>query len=49
MEEKFAHLSENGTNPFVDPKGFRDFLARSEEAFLKELAAQESNSRGAGK
>ena len=49
MEEKFAHLSENGTNPFVDPKGFRDFLARSEGAFLKELAAQESNSRGGGK
>jgi metallo-beta-lactamase class B len=49
MEEKFARLSENGTNPFVDPKGFRDFLARSEEAFLKELAAQEGNSRGAGK
>jgi len=49
MEEKFAHLSENGTNPFVDPRGFRDFLARSEGAFLKELAAQESNSRGGGK
>jgi len=49
MEEKFAHLSENGTNPFVDPKGFRDFLARSEEAFLKDLEAQKSKSHGVGK
>jgi metallo-beta-lactamase class B len=49
MEEKFAHLTERGKNPFVDPKGFHDFLARSEEAFLKELEAQQVNSRTAGK
>jgi metallo-beta-lactamase class B len=49
MEEKFAHLSESGRNPFVDPKGYRDFLGRSEEAFLKDLEAQKSNSHGAGK
>ena len=49
MEEKFAHLSESGRNPFVDPKGYRDFLGRSEEAFLKDLEAQKSKSHGAGK
>ena len=49
MEEKFGRLSERGKNPFVDPQGFHDFLARSEEAFRKELAAQESNAHTAGK
>lgn len=40
LETKYAGLSEGGRNPFVDPRGYSDFLARSEEDFHKELAVQ---------
>jgi metallo-beta-lactamase class B len=45
MEEKFARLSKGEGNPFVDPQGYRDFLAAREQAFVKELAAQRENPR----
>jgi len=40
LEQKFARLSAANGNPFVDPQGYRDFLARSEAAFVEELAKQ---------
>lgn len=40
LEGKYAGLSEAGRNPFVDPQGYSDFLAKSEENFREELAVQ---------
>ena len=41
MLEKYAHLGE-GTNPFIDPDGFRQFIGDREKAFDEELARQKA-------
>ena len=40
MEAKFAHLKNGGANPFVDPEGYKSFVAEKEQAFRSELARQ---------
>jgi metallo-beta-lactamase class B len=46
MEEKVAQLQRNGTtNPFVDPSGYKQYLARSESEFRR---AGEAEGSGAG-
>jgi metallo-beta-lactamase class B len=40
MEEKFARLKAGGQNPFVDPQGYKDFVAQREQTFLADLASQ---------
>ena len=41
--EKYARLkAAPATNPFVDPKGYQDFVADSEKAFETELAKQQN-------
>ena len=41
MKEKLAMWKKDKSkNPFIDPKGYRRFVARAERAFLKKLADQ---------
>src|SRR5215469_1906848 len=40
MEAKFAQLSNGGPNPFVDPEGYKSYVAEREQAFRSELAKQ---------
>jgi metallo-beta-lactamase class B len=41
MEAKYTHLqAAKGTNPFVDPEGYRAYVAEREEAYRKTLAQQ---------
>jgi metallo-beta-lactamase class B len=43
MEEKYARLQEGSSkNPFVDPEGYRSFVAFKEKQFLDELARQKN-------
>jgi metallo-beta-lactamase class B len=40
MEAKFARMKAGGANPFVDPEGYKSYVAEREQAFRKELAKQ---------
>jgi metallo-beta-lactamase class B len=43
MEAKFALMKPGGTNPFVDPEGYKSYVAEREQAFRAELAKQSGN------
>jgi metallo-beta-lactamase class B len=40
MEAKFAASKAGGANPFVDPKGYKAYVAEREQAFREELRQQ---------
>ena len=40
LEEKYAHRKDGAANPFVDPDGYRKFVAEKEKEFRTELAKQ---------
>jgi metallo-beta-lactamase class B len=40
MESKFARLKPGGVNPFVDPEGYKSYVAEREQAFREELKKQ---------
>jgi metallo-beta-lactamase class B len=40
MEEKYAKLNAGGVNPYIDPAGYRSYVAEREQAFLAELQKQ---------
>ena len=40
MEAKFAQLKNGGPNPFIDPEGYKSYVAEREQAFRSELAKQ---------
>jgi len=40
MEAKYARMKEGGANPFIDPEGYKSYVAEREQAFLTELAKQ---------
>jgi metallo-beta-lactamase class B len=42
MEAKFARLKEGGPNPFIDPEGYKSYVAEREHAFRLELEKQKS-------
>jgi metallo-beta-lactamase class B len=42
MLEKYARLKPGGTNPFIDPNGYKNYVADREQAFLTELRKQSS-------
>jgi metallo-beta-lactamase class B len=42
MEEKFARLQDAGKNPFVDPEGYKLYVAEREQAFRQELKKQQN-------
>lgn len=50
MEGKYARLKKGTakTNPFIDPEGYRAYIADREQAYLKNLAEQQAK-RKAGK
>src|SRR5215471_11372899 len=43
MEEKYARLKDGAGNPFVDPDGYKNFVAQKEQEFRKELAKQQAS------
>jgi len=42
MDAKYARLKAGGPNPFVDPEGYKAYIANREAAFRKELAKQQA-------
>jgi metallo-beta-lactamase class B len=42
MPAKYARLKAGGANPFIDPAGYRAYIADREAAFRKELARQQA-------
>ena len=40
MEEKFARVKEGGQNPFVDPEGYKSYVAERERVFRAERKKQ---------
>jgi len=40
MEKKYARMKDAAASPFVDPDGYRSFVAEREQAFRTELAKQ---------
>jgi metallo-beta-lactamase class B len=44
MESKYARMG-NGANPFIDPKGYQNYVIEREQAFRAELARQQAASR----
>jgi len=47
LSEKTRRLG-NGSNPFIDPKGYREFIRQSEEAFEERLQLERSRERERG-
>jgi metallo-beta-lactamase class B len=45
MEEKFARVKEGGPNPFVDPEGYKSYVAEREQAFRAEWKKQNEEGR----
>ncbi|HTV66890.1 MAG TPA: subclass B3 metallo-beta-lactamase [Bryocella sp.] len=42
MQEKYARLKDGGENPFIDPSGYKAYVADREQAFEAELKKQKS-------
>jgi metallo-beta-lactamase class B len=42
MLEKYARMEKGGANPFVDPDGYKKYVALKEQDFLTELAKQKA-------
>jgi metallo-beta-lactamase class B len=40
MDDKLKQLRAGGRNPFIDPDGYRAYVAERKQAFESELAAQ---------
>ena len=40
MEAKYARMHDGGPNPFIDPEGYKNYVASKEEAFRTELKKQ---------
>jgi metallo-beta-lactamase class B len=45
MDEKLKKLVKGGPNPFIDPEGYRAYVQEREQAFRKELTAQQAQAR----
>jgi len=45
MEEKYARMKNGGVNPFIDPDGYKKFVADKEQEFRTELAKQRLGSQ----
>jgi metallo-beta-lactamase class B len=45
MEAKYARMKQGGTNPFIDPEGYKSYIAEREQTFRVELAKQTAVSR----
>jgi len=40
MEAKYARLKAGAANPYIDPQGYKDYVAEREQAFVSELQRQ---------
>jgi metallo-beta-lactamase class B len=40
LDAKYARMKAGSPNPFVDPEGYKNYVAEREQAFRKELAKQ---------
>jgi len=40
MEAKYARMKEHAANPFIDPEGYKSYVAEREQTFRAELAKQ---------
>jgi len=45
LEEKYALIKDKGANPFVDPSGYKKFVAEKEQEFHTELTRQQLASK----
>ncbi len=45
MEAKYARMKEGGPNPFIDPDGYKSYVAEREQTFRAELAKQTAAAR----
>jgi metallo-beta-lactamase class B len=43
MEEKFSRIAKGGFNPFLDPAGYKAYIAETEQAFRTELNRQQTH------
>jgi len=43
LKAKYAKLKAEATNPFIDPDGYKAYVAERNETFQKELARQQQN------
>jgi metallo-beta-lactamase class B len=41
MAEKFARVKDGAANPFVDPEGYKNYIAERESAFRAEWKKQQ--------
>jgi metallo-beta-lactamase class B len=42
LEEKYPRMKEGSPNPFIDPDGYKKYVAEKEQAFYAELAKQKA-------
>jgi len=42
MEAKYARMKEGGPNPFIDPEGYKSYVAEREQTFYAELEKQKA-------
>lgn len=42
MTAKFARVGKDGANPFIDPEGYKGYIAEREQAFRAELSRQQA-------
>jgi metallo-beta-lactamase class B len=42
LEEKYARMKPGAPNPFVDPEGYKEYVAQKEQDFNAELAKQQA-------
>jgi metallo-beta-lactamase class B len=42
LEEKYPRMKQGGANPFIDPEGYKKYVAEKEQAFHEELARQQA-------
>jgi metallo-beta-lactamase class B len=40
LEEKYPRLKDGGANPFIDPRGYKEYVAQKEQDFRTELEKQ---------
>ena len=45
LDAKYAKLTAGGTNPFIDPDGYKAYIANREAAFRKNLARQQAGGK----
>jgi metallo-beta-lactamase class B len=45
MEAKYARMKEGAANPFIDPDGYKSYVAEREQTFRTELAKQQAAAR----